>query len=363
MSAKTIFACLLASNFASVGGVSADVDAPSVTAPPAAALPSDSPVGAPAAVGAPAVVGTPAAVAPPAPPMRVVPVVAPPPMSPAPALPPSPPPYSLPWGLRPIGPVTVLRLDTVTAFYQDPKMPDAGGGTTLAVMPLGGLRITPSFMGVVRWGIIANWPPGLPSSVSVSNPALGGLYSFRFSDFRIGLFLGVTVPIGTGGDKTTDPGAAAATQAGLYARSAMDNAMFAVNDVTVFPGIDLAYVAHRLTLQAEATLLQLMRVKNEAVQTDAYRTNFTFGFHVGYFVAKALSLSAELRYQRWLSTPNAVSTDESLRHNLSLAIGPRFHVKLHGAWFRPGLAYEVGISGTLNDRSYHLLQFDFPFVL
>ena len=53
----------------------------------------------------------------------------------------------------------------------------------------------------------------------------------------MGLFLGVTVPIGQGGDKAAAmDSTAAAAGAGINARSAMDNALFAVNFMTVFPG-------------------------------------------------------------------------------------------------------------------------------
>lgn len=278
----------------------------------------------------------------------------PPGMSPRPA------PYSLPWGLRPIIPVTVLRLDTVVASY---RVNDSTG-VTAAIMPLLGYRFTPNFMGVARWGLIGNSAPDGTSGVSVSNIALGGIWGLKLpASLRLGFFLGATVPIGTGGAKAADPLTAAANSAGLYARSALDNAMFAVNDFTLFPGVDFAYVGHGLTVQVEATLLLLFRVKNEAVQTDAFRTNFTAGLHVGYFATKWLSLSTELRYQRWLSTPDAVAQDASLRDNLSLALGPRFHTKLGRGFLRPGIAYNVGLAGRLSSNSYHMVLIDIPYVM
>ena len=106
--------------------------------------------------------------------------------------------------------------------------------------------------------------------------------------------------------------------------------MFAVNDFTLFPGVDFAYVGHGLTVQVEATLLQLFRVKNEAVQTDAFRTNFTAGLRrlLRYQVAVALDRAA---LPALAINPDAVAQDESLRDNLSLALGPRFHARLAGA--------------------------------
>ena len=280
-----------------------------------------------------------------------------------PAAPPKaerPAPYSLPWGLRPIVPVTVLRFDSVIATYRS----NDNLGVTTTILPLIGYRFTPRFMGIVRWGLIGNAAPDGTSGVSVPNVALGGNWGLKLpANLLLGLFLGATVPIGTGGAKAADPLTTAATAAGLYSRSAMDNAMFAVNDFTLFPGIDFAFVGHGLTVQIEATLLQLMRVKNEATQTDAFRTNFTTGLHIGYFATKWLSLSAELRYQRWLSTPDAVAADETLRDNLSLAIGPRFHAKMGRGFLRPGIAYNAGLAGRLGTNSYHMVLLDIPYVM
>src|SRR5690606_5383056 len=104
----------------------------------------------------------------------------------------------------------------------------------------------------------------------------------------------------------------AAAGSGIYARSAMDNAMFAVNYLTFFPGLGIAYVADGLTVQAEATVLSLHRARGgESAEPDEHRVNFTSGVHVGYFVLESLSLGADLRYQRWLSTPSAVEADEA----------------------------------------------------
>ncbi len=338
---------------------------PSPASPPATATTTTTGSGAGESAGSVTQGGTSASVTAPtaaaaSSPPGVVPVAAPP----APPAPPvkaeRPAPYSLPWGLRPIIPVTVLRLDGVVATYRT----NDNLGVTTTILPLIGYRFTPRFMGVVRWGLIGNSAPDGTSGVSVPNVALGGIWGLKLpANLRLAFFLGATVPIGTGGVKTADPLATAATAAGLYSRSAMDNAMFAVNDFTLFPGIDFGYVGHGLTVQIEATVLQLMRVKNEATQGDAFRTNFTTGLHVGYFLTKWLTLTTELRYQRWLSTPDAVAADETLRDNLSLAVGPRFHVKMGRGFLRPGIAYNAGLMGRLGTNSYHMVLFDIPYVM
>ncbi|HNN50078.1 MAG TPA: hypothetical protein PKO07_03595 [Pseudomonadota bacterium] len=338
--------------------------------------------------------------------VAAAPVPTPPPPAQPSTPPPAPPPYSLPFGLRPIVPVTVLRLDTVFAFYQQ-NIAAAGqperyeNGFAGVFLPTIGYRFTPSWMGIVRFGMVGNRPPRITGDetgadncedttttdpttmqpktvltkcgVATSNLFLGGFYSHKFADnFRFSLFFGTTIPVGSGTSAATEPGASLAeAPTGQLARSAMDNVMFAVNDWAMVEGLDLAYIGHRLTVQAEVTFFELFRVRNEAANPDVYKVNFTTGLHIGYFVANWMSLGAELRYQRWLSDPKSVVADEAnadkglpvqgLRQNLSLGIGPRFHIKLPGGkWIRPGIGYEPGLYGVMGNRKYHVLQIDIP---
>ena len=115
-------------------------------------------------------------------------------------------------------------------------------------------KVTEGFAPLVRLGVVSNSPPSGPSGFNFLNPVLGGIYALRLGpDFKLGLFLGVTVPVGSGGGDTQDAENVAANAAGIRARSAMDNAMFAVNDFTVFPGVDVAFVKGGFTAQVEAT--------------------------------------------------------------------------------------------------------------
>jgi hypothetical protein len=139
--------------------------------------------------------------------------------------------------------------------------------------------------------------------------------------------------------------------------------MFAVNDFTVFPGVGFAYISHGFTAQAEATLFQLTRVRGDKVQKDSSRTNFTTGVHVGYFLIPELSIGAELRHQRWLSTPVAVKANEVLRDTTTFAIGPRVHLKLADKmWLRPGIALALPLDNPLKDAKTKVIQLDIPFV-
>lgn len=271
----------------------------------------------------------------------------------------APAPYSLPWQLRPAMPVNVARLDTsVAVSHPQVGVPDT---VTTASMFLLSYKVTPSFAPLVRLGVVHNAPGAGDSGTAFVNPVLGGTYGIPLSDsLRLAFFLGLTVPVGMGGGDTPDAKVAAAARSGILARSAMDNAMFAVNDFTVFPGVEFAYVQDGLTVQAEATVLQLTRVRGEAVQADSSRTNFTAGVHVGYFVASWLSLGAEVRHQRWLSTPTTVTTD-ALRDNTTGALGARFHVKLSDTLtLRPGLSYTLPFDAPMKPQHYGIAQLDLP---
>jgi hypothetical protein len=279
---------------------------------------------------------------------------------------PKPPPYSLPWQLRPVVAGTVLRSDTAFAFYENPT--NGESGSTIASMLLFSYKIGDSFAPLVRVGVVSNSPPApAESATNFMNPVLGGTYAIKLSpELRLALFLGLTIPVGGGGGNDPAPENALANGAGIRARSAMDNAMFAVNDFTVFPGVGFAYVGSGFTAQVEATLLQLTRVRGEDVQLDESKTNFTAGLHLGYFFVPMFSLGAEIRHQRWLSTPRIIqgnpAYDEStLRDTTTWAAGPRLHFKLgEKIWFRPGVAFAMALDDPMKDAKYKIIQLDLP---
>ena len=314
------------------------------------------------------------------------------PVAPSPSTAP-PAPYSLPWQLRPVAAATVLRLDTSFATYTDPATHN--DGTTVASMFLASYKVTPNLAPLFRIGFVQNSPG--PAAVdatgkaikatyptvagnATSNPLVGLIYGRKANAFKFAGFLAATIPIGGGGGPPTPtmPGIAGAESQGVWARSAMDNAMFAVNYFAAIGGLDGAYVASKLTVQAEATLFQLFRTRgdnNLTASNDKTRTNSTFGIHAGYFVLPILSLGAELRYQRWLSTPTTgakntmtgVVTSTSFADykmdSTTAAIGPRFHFKLgKNMWCRPGISYARGLDRPITDASYNMVQVDVPVV-
>jgi hypothetical protein len=285
---------------------------------------------------------------------------------------PPPSPYSIPFQLRPAAAATVLRSDNSFDSYENNvakkgfgfvseltgayRIPGTGEGKGNGLAPL------------VKLTIVSDSPPSpLNGGFAFVNPLVGGTYAMAFgSGFRGSAFLGLTVPVGMGGGDTPDKGQKEARVSGVPIRAGLDNSLFAVNDFAVIPGIDIAYVSGGLTVQGEATLFQLWRVRGAADQPEASKTNLTMGLHLGYFFADVISVGAELRYQRWLNAPIAVD------HNLpgtsvdltSMAVGPRFHFKVgEGVWIRPALAYVRGFDAPMSKpRNDNIIQLDVPVV-
>jgi hypothetical protein len=180
------------------------------------------------------------------------------------------------------------------------------------------------------------------------------------SNFKVPVFLGCTVPVGSGGGDTPDLADRAAMAAGVYARSALDNSLFAVNYQTVTAGAGLAYLFRGLTMQVEATVFQLTRVRGETVDKDAGKTNLTAGIHLGYAVTPWLVASGELRGQRWLSTPASVLANPASREQFTGGLGLRSRVTLGRVTLRPGAAFFVPLDDPMQKQGYRIVQVDVP---
>jgi len=290
---------------------------------------------------------------------------------------PKPPPYSLPSQLRPVAPGNVVRSDTAIAFYESPV--NGESGSTVASMLLASYKVIPELAPMVRVGMVSNSPPGATapaadpdSGFNFINPVVGATYGPNIGkSVKLGLFLGMTIPVGMGGGDTPEPGNALANTAGMAARSAMDNAMFAVNYFTVFPGVGFAFVESGFTAQVEVTVLQLFKTRGPDT-LDESNTNLTTGVHLGYFVLPMLSVGGEVRHQRWISTPAGIKEgggmpprtadqESTLRDTTTFAVGPRFHIKLNDKmWLRPGIAFAMPIDKPLSDAKYRVAQLDVP---
>jgi hypothetical protein len=279
---------------------------------------------------------------------------------------PAPAPYVLPWRLRPAAVLTAVRADTVWASYRG-SAPGRLPGRTLVSMFAASYKLTGEFAPFVRVGVLHADLPGGDSAIVVSNIALGGHYVRKVcSDVRLTLTLGAVLPVGSAGGNSPNGVDGRAMRAGPPARSAMDNALFGSNDLSLFPGMGLAYVAHGFTVQAEATVIQAWRVQGERAQLDVAKTNFTTGLFAGYFVVPQLSVGLELDYQRFLSTPTAVRAAPPTRDSLTAGGGIRAHLKLGDwAWLRPGISYSRGLDQPTHGAgsNYSVIQVDVPLIL
>lgn len=263
--------------------------------------------------------------------------------------------YSLPWGMRPAVASSILRSDTAIASFDD--------GSTIASTLLGGYALVPGEVGVyARGAFVRTSVDGGDAAGAFGNPLVFALYTPKVGEsLRLAAFGGVAFPFGQGGGNAPDAEKRAAVASGVPARSSMDNALFAVNDVVPTVGLGLAHISGGLTLQAEATVLQLMRTRGEDVQEDSSKTNFTSGLHAGYFLGDVVSLGAELRYQRWLSTPSFVSDNIGNRDQLTFAVGPRANFRVgESIVMRPGVSFAMPLDDPMKEAGYRVFQVDVP---
>ncbi len=274
---------------------------------------------------------------------------------------PAPAPYSLPWQLRPAAVANTLRFDASAAFW---KNGNARSGNTEVAGLIASRRISDRVALLGRISFIDNNPPagsGERAGAGFSNPLLGATFMrTRPGGIRQSLFIALTAPVGSGGGDSPEPAKTSALARAIAARSAMDNVLFAVNYFSVIGGASLARVTNAATVQVEATVLQLFRVRGPDSQ-DQRRTNFTAGLHAGRSLRPVVSVGAELRYQRWLTNAAPVRSNRAARETVTAAFGPRFHFKLGGSkWIRPGLSLTLPLDEPLSGQRYRIVQFDVP---
>lgn len=264
-------------------------------------------------------------------------------------------PYSYPWQLRSLLAEGFVRLDTSIALYED-------GGSSVVPMLSGSFVMGPKIAGFVRLGLVSNSPTVNEDAFGFLNPELGLQYVHRpVEELWLALTLGLSVPLGSGGEQPTDLGTLA-NRAGALARSGFDNPHFAVNHLGVLPGMGLGYIAHGLTLQAEITVNALARVRGTATGR-AVDVELTTGFFAGYLFAELVSVGAELRYQRWMSSPVAPQerADEGLEDIATLAFGPRLHLRLSpDLALRPGVSVTIPLDNPMAERNYTIIGVDLP---
>ncbi|HEV8551228.1 MAG TPA: hypothetical protein VGQ57_19405, partial [Polyangiaceae bacterium] len=276
------------------------------------------------------------------------------------------PPYSLPWQLRPVLPVTMIRSDTSLAFY-------GVNGFTAASFISGSYKIIPQVGVFAKLGVASDSPPTDTGGFTFGNPIIGGAFGFwPAKSMKLGATLGLALPIGSGGSLSNDPGAREANRAAMFARSGFDNPVFMPDYFSVMPGVDFAIVTHNLTLQAELNLVFLAKVRGQQQEKSAHQ-DMSMGLHAGYFFFPFLSAGVDFRYQYWLSKAYVVPQDPAStvitqdptgysRDNLTIAVGPRFHVQLsEELWLRPGISMAFGLDHPMSSSHYKIVQLDLPF--
>lgn len=271
------------------------------------------------------------------------------------------PPYSLPFQLRPASVATAARADTSFARYE-PEGASENGATVASVFTAS-YAVTKGLAPFLRLGLVSSTPPESLSTVAATNPVAGSGWALPLSPhWKLAGVVGVALPVGSGGGNHPDQSTRAALGAGVLARSALDNALFGVNYLTVFSGVDLAWVHDGFTVQAEVTLFEAARTRGEDVDSDSNRTNLTMGVHVAYFLLPMLSAGAELRMQRWLVSSTFLDDGAGANdENVSVALGARLHMKLSdSSWIRPGLSWARGLDDPLAANGYDTLQIDVP---
>ncbi|HEY2744875.1 MAG TPA: hypothetical protein VGL86_09645 [Polyangia bacterium] len=281
------------------------------------------------------------------------------PPPPAAVAPPSPIDYSLPIGLRSVFAGTGARLDSSFALSHD--VTNAGVFTEASVLGVSyavrrGLAIGAKF----AW--VANQPPNGPAQTTVSNLALGATLTLPLPHrILLAPFLGLTLPIGMGGGNSPNTAALAADAAGVNVRAVGDNSLFAIDELAIGGGLGAAFIAHRVTVQAEVTVGEFIRVRGDQFFPDAERTAMNAGVHVGYSPLRALSFGAEFRSVVWLSTPEIVISDPTQRDTLAVAAMVRGHFKMGARMsIHPGISYTRGLTGQLASNGYNIVGLDIP---
>jgi hypothetical protein len=275
---------------------------------------------------------------------------------------PQPAPYAAAFGLRVPAAATAVRAETAYGL-------DVLASRTVVEYLTAAYAPTRRLSFFVRGGWVELTPESGPSVSAFTNVALGGQWAGRLSrGWRVAGTLGTGLPVAQGGGSPPDAGAASAIAAGNLARSRLEGStMFSPNDVAPFVGGDIGWASGGLTVQAEANLFELVRVRGEAVDHDATKTSFMGGVHAGYFVFPQMSVGLEVRDQTFLSTPAAVAAGKTSRSWVTAGGGIRGVVRVGAhAVFKPGVAYFQPVNDpgpTVSAGRYHIAQIDLLVVL
>jgi hypothetical protein len=222
---------------------------------------------------------------------------------------------SLPWQLRPMSTDNLARMESAAAAFKD-----ANGNLDLAVATTlsGRYQLANGWAPMVRLGLIGNNAPGAAlDGSSFANPVLGATYGRRIDRYRLAFTGAATLPVGTGNARTA-----------IAARTVRpaDRVMYEVDSMAAIAGVDAAYVRGGFTAQAEATLMQLVRVRGGG--GDRLRTRAAVAMHLGYAIGSHVAVGGDLHYQDTVTA--------SIGFRLQFRVADR-------TWIRPGLSVLRGL--------------------
>lgn len=260
--------------------------------------------------------------------------------------------YALPFALRPWAPPNVVRTDLAIAVERAQTI-------VAPTLTLGG-KVASDVGVYARGAMVESYRSDSLERAALSNPAGLALYSPKINAHaRLPMFLSVALPLGAGGGNAPNPRVREAMGAAVYARQAMDNALFAPNYLAIAAGVGFAHVEDGWTFQVEGALFQLTRTRGETVDSDASRANFTSGAMIGKLLGD-VHVNLEVHYQRSLSTTPAIARDGALRDQLTVGGGVRANVDYGGVMMRPGVACFMGVDAPMARERARIVQLDLP---
>jgi hypothetical protein len=263
--------------------------------------------------------------------------------------------FALPFQLRAPIARTLVRVDSIASKHT--------AGATFASVLTGSYSPFPDFAVLARIPHAAHVPDDGDSGSALGNPVLAAMYTPALRPMtRLSFFGGVALPLAQGGGDSPSPARSAAVSSGIYGRAAMDNALFAVDYAVGIMGAGIVHSIGICSFQLETTVLELVRVRAEQRQKDSSRTNLTAGASGGCYLRSPLQLIGELRYQRWLTTPAAVSADTSRREQATAGLGLRFDARMGSLLLRPGVFVALPIDDPMSQGDYRQLMLDMPIV-
>lgn len=264
-------------------------------------------------------------------------------------------PYSSPFQLRSAVPGTSIKTDTAIA--------SAENGSTVVSFLSASVKVLPEVATSVRVGFASMSPANGPGSPAFMNPQVGVLWSPKIrDDLRISPCFSITLPVGMGGGESPDAAVTASLGGAKQARFMLDSSIASPNHLGLGLGLSVAWFDHGLTLQADANVNQSFQTRGPESVDDAI-TNSIAGLFAGYAILPQLSVGAELRYQRYLTTPASVAKNAQLRDQASFAVGARGTFDLEAFKLKPGVSYGHAIGGAMGAGDTNVVLLDLAFAL